>query len=64
MTMGLLFPVILSTLDFSGTFYFFAGAMVVVAIYGFVVIPENKGQSLVHTEDKFDKTKQESSSRA
>ena len=55
--MGLLFPVMLDHLGFGGSFYFFSVAMVVVAVYGFVVLPENKGQSLVATEDKFDKAK-------
>ena len=30
----------------------YAGVMVVLIIYGSVSIPENKGQSLVRTEDK------------
>merc|ERR1712013_650437 len=37
---------------FAGTFWMYAGVMLVLIVYGSASIPENKGQSLVKTEDK------------
>ena len=48
-----LFPEMLSAMRFSGTFWFYSGVLLVVTVFSALVIPENKGESLVRTEDKF-----------
>jgi len=47
-----LYPWFLHNLSFSGTFWMYAGVMAFQVVYGGLSIPENKGQSLVKTEDK------------
>ena len=47
-----LYPWFLQNLSFSGTFWMYAGVMAFQVLYGGLSIPENKGQSLVKTEDK------------
>jgi len=47
-----LYPYFLHSLTFAGTFWLFAGVIFFLIIYGAISIPENKGQSLVKTEDK------------
>ena len=47
-----LYPSFLEELGFAGTFWMYAGVMLVLIVYGSASIPENKGQSLVKTEDK------------
>merc|ERR1712192_113390 len=47
-----LYPWFLQNLSFSGTFWMYAGVMAFQVLYGSLSIPENKGQSLVKTEDK------------
>ena len=47
-----LYPWFLQNLSFSGTFWMYAGVMAFQVVYGGFSIPENKGQSLVKTEDK------------
>ena len=47
-----LFPYFVASLGFSGTFFMYGAVMGCEVIYGFLSIPENKGQSLVETEDK------------
>jgi hypothetical protein len=47
-----LFPVYLSNLGLHGTFWIYSGVMLLEIIYAAVSIPENKGESLVKTEDK------------
>ena len=47
-----MYPYFLDEIGFPATFWVYAGVMVVLMIYGTVSIPENKGQSLVKTEDK------------
>ena len=37
---------------FHGTFWLYGLVMVVEVLYGAISLPENKGQSLVKTEDK------------
>ena len=39
-------------MGFAATFWMYAGVMLVLTIYGAISIPENKGQSLIKTEDK------------
>ena len=51
-----LFPQLLAAFTLAGTFYFFAAVLAVTCVYGYMILPENKGQSLVKTEDKFVKT--------
>jgi len=46
------YPYFVATLGFHGTFWLYGGVMLVEIIYGVFSIPENKGQSLVKTEDK------------
>ncbi|TRY71827.1 hypothetical protein TCAL_01072 [Tigriopus californicus] len=52
-----LFPQMISWFGLFGVFYFFAGVMLVILCYTFVIMPENKGQSLVHTESKLNANK-------
>lgn len=47
-----LFPQMISWFGLFGVFFFFAGVMLVILCYTFVIMPENKGQSLVQTESK------------
>jgi len=47
-----LFPWFVETLGFYGTFWMYGAIMIVEVIYAAISIPENKGQSLVKTEDK------------
>merc|ERR1711892_990536 len=47
-----LYPYFIESLGFYGTFWMYGGVMVLETIYGAFSIPENKGQSLVKTEDK------------
>merc|ERR1712059_168085 len=47
-----LYPYFVDGLGFHGTFWMYGLVMVVEVIYGAFSIPENKGQSLVKTEDK------------
>ena len=47
-----LFSNTLDCFGFHGTFWMYGCVMLVEVIYGFFVLPENKGISLVHTEDK------------
>ena len=47
-----LFPWLVDTLGFQGTFWMYGGVMAIEVLYGAVSIPENKGESLVKTEDK------------
>ena len=48
-----LFPELLSVLGFHGAFWMYSGVLFLALVYGAISIPENKGQSLVKTEDKF-----------
>ena len=47
-----LYPYFLDQMGFAATFWLYAGVMLVLIIYGAFSIPENKGESLVKTEDK------------
>ena len=47
-----LFPWFLKNLSFSGTFWIYSGVMAFLVVYSGIIIPENKGQSLVKTEEK------------
>ena len=47
-----LYPYFVEGLGFYGTFWMYGCVMCVEVIYAAVSIPENKGQSLVKTEDK------------
>merc|ERR1711892_361068 len=47
-----LYPYFIESLGFYGTFWMYGGVMLLEIIYGAFSIPENKGQSLVKTEDK------------
>merc|ERR1711892_641102 len=47
-----LYPVFVDNLGFHGAFWLYGGVMVLEVIYGSLSIPENRGQSLVKTEDK------------
>ena len=47
-----LYPLFLENLGFHGTFWLYGAVMGLEVILGFVTIPENKGDSLVITEDK------------
>ena len=47
-----LYPFFLEELGFAGTFWLYAVVMLVLMVYGAASIPENRGQSLVKTEDK------------
>ena len=46
------YPFFLDLMGFYGTFWCYGGVMTLLVIYGAVSLPENKGQSLVRTEDK------------
>jgi len=52
-----LFPSFQSLLGFHGTFWFFGAVMFFSMVFGAISIPENRGQSLVKTEDKFQNRK-------
>eukprot|EP00092_Neocalanus_flemingeri_P048118 GFUD01054805.1.p1 GENE.GFUD01054805.1~~GFUD01054805.1.p1 ORF type:complete len:117 (+),score=23.50 GFUD01054805.1:3-353(+) len=47
-----LYPYCVDWLGFHGTFWMYGAVMLVEVIYGAISIPENKGQSLVKTEEK------------
>jgi hypothetical protein len=47
-----LYPFFVDNLGFHGTFWMYGAVMVLEVVYGSLSIPENKGQSLVKTEDK------------
>ena len=47
-----LYPFFLDHLGFYGTFWSYGGVMTILVMYGALSLPENKGQSLVKTEDK------------
>eukprot|EP00092_Neocalanus_flemingeri_P030885 GFUD01033541.1.p1 GENE.GFUD01033541.1~~GFUD01033541.1.p1 ORF type:complete len:513 (+),score=81.63 GFUD01033541.1:247-1785(+) len=47
-----LYPYFVDGLGFHGTFWMYGGVMLIEVVYGALSIPENKGQSLVKTEDK------------
>ena len=51
-----LFPLFLGRLGFHGTCWLFSGCAAVVAVYSFLVVPENKGECLTKTEDKLNNT--------
>ena len=53
-----LYPYFIDIFGFHGTFWLYGLVMVVEVVYGAISLPENKGQSLVKTEDKMisDKT--------
>jgi len=48
-----LFPSLQSLMGFHGTFWLYGGVMFFSAVFGALCIPENRGESLVKTEDKF-----------
>merc|ERR1712080_40125 len=52
-----LFPWFVETLGFHGTFWMYGGVMFLEVVYAAISIPENKGQSLVRTEDKMTRGK-------
>ena len=45
-------PYFVDILGFHGTFWLYGLVMVVEVVYGAISLPENKGQSLVKTEEK------------
>lgn len=47
-----IFPLFLSVLGFEGVFWLFAVILMIIFIYCWIIVPENKGQSLTKTEDK------------
>ena len=47
-----LYPYFVDIFGFHGTFWLYGLVMVVEVVYGAISLPENKGQSLVKTEDK------------
>ena len=47
-----LYPFFVDALGFHGTFWMYGIVMCIEVIYGAISFPENKGQSLVKTEDK------------
>jgi len=51
-----LYPYFVDYLGFHGTFWMYGGVMLIEVLYGALSIPENKGQSLVKTEDKMNKS--------
>merc|ERR1712198_54246 len=55
-----LYPFFVDNLGLHGTFWLYAGVMVVDIIYGAFTIPENKGKSLVETEESKPKENQQS----
>ena len=54
-----LYPYFVDWMGFHGTFWMYGGVMVIEVIYGLISLPENKGQSLVKTEDKMIKDDEE-----
>ena len=46
------FPFFLEAMGFHGTFWMYGSVLVFEVIYAAFILPENKGQSLVKTEDK------------
>jgi hypothetical protein len=48
-----LFPQLVGILNMDGVFMFYAAVTGVFVVYAYLVVPENQGQSLVKTEDKF-----------
>ena len=55
-----LYPLFVDNLGLHGTFWLYAGVMVVDIVYGAFTIPENKGKSLVETEESKPKENQQS----
>ena len=47
-----LYPFFVDALGFHGTFWMYGIVMCIEVIYGAISIPENKGESLIKTEDK------------
>ena len=47
-----MFPFFLDSMGFHGTFWMYGGVLVFEVTYAAFILPENKGQSLVKTEDK------------
>ena len=47
-----MYPFFMDTLGFHGTFWMYGAVMFLEVVYGAFSIPENKGESLVATEDK------------
>ena len=54
-----LFPHFVDSLGFSGTFWLFSFVMSIEVIYAALSIPENRGESLVRTEDKMFKNQED-----
>ena len=48
-----LFPILQENMGFHGTFWLYGSVMASCTVFGAFSIPENRGQSLVKTEDKF-----------
>merc|ERR1719469_2383 len=48
-----LFPTLQANMGFHGTFWLYGAVMAFSTVFGAFSIPENRGQSLVKTEDKF-----------
>ena len=46
------YPLLVESIGFYGTFWMYGVVMMFEVLYGAFSIPENKGESLVHTEDK------------
>jgi hypothetical protein len=49
----LVYPLLLETFHFYGTFFFYACTALVVVVWGFFTIPDNRGLSLAKVEEKF-----------
>ena len=47
-----LFPYLTEYLGFFGTFWMFGGIMFMDSVYAIIIVPENRGDTLVTTEDK------------
>ena len=45
------YPFFLDLMGFYGTFWSYGGVMTLLVLYGALFLPENKGKSLVKTED-------------
>ena len=54
-----LFPHFVDIFGFSGTFWMFSCVMSIEVIYAALSIPENRGESLVRTEDKMINNKED-----
>ena len=51
----LIYSYLIEYLEFFGTFYFYATIQFVALIWGFFMIPENRGLSLAKVEENFEK---------